>query len=1003
MYHRILSILLFSCLLLTSSAQDTKSSYYKALGNLMQMNIKLGQGNYDQFSSYGKKATVIFEEIGFYELSLKTSNSLARVYLQTNKVDSAKQITTRNLRILDSIEQGGGAKAGTYFISGATYLTIGQADSALFYLQKAQVIYDTLSNYMVDTAFLPDSLAFVKESYYESLNKDAVSNNRDLVLARVHNYLGLAYLATLEFDRARITLEKALYYYKKTNNYPELFSALINIGQAILGNANAQEERFDSAMVYFNQALKLAEAAGGQAIVFKGVVKRFIALMALRFHRKELAVQHYQEADSILSNAEKDVLAKLVQVPSEGLELSLKIERAWVYASINNLGKAKEILTDVQVYFEEFKQTGTNQTGEFMAETSIILAQTYALLDNWKEAHRFSQLALSALNINYGDEYLKPDIEAERFHPQPQLLDVKIISSVAALFEKQAKSSQDIITLESAYQYYRLAEKHIDQSRFYYLGVTGQTFFNENALFNADYLVRNIENALIRIGYQLPSISSEDVLQHIEKGKAFILRNAIEKVTQFRTIPDSLIQLDRSFRERLGQLNSALIREKINANRQTTLNEQWLDTQNEYEEFTRQFSAQYPDFHTLKWGGYIPSIEEARQLLTNNQSVIIEYHFGDENELYIFWIQKDTSGIEKVTLPDDFSQIFDHYTSIVKSAADAEKSTNINSYLSSGHLLYQLLLHPVLNQLPKINHLIIVPDQRLHTMEFDYLLTKPSDLNEAEIIKFSETPRYNQLPFLIKSFSSQYVNSIATLISQKELHYQAEPETEWLNYGIFQPSFKNFSWSMELSDFPATGQDTALYRLLEADQFLSVAPEPKSGWLGPDATEFNFRTVTSKYKFNILHIYSHGLLHPNAPLTSSILLAKSPSQSRRDRIRIDNLYNQPVYANLVIVNSCDSGNSKLLAGGEGLISMGRGFFYAGSPSLILGRWSIQMGSTYTITISFMEKLKVGKSIAKALQEAKTDHLQSSNVGAFQKAPYYWAALSHWGKNQFLSF
>lgn len=1003
MSNQLFCSIIFALAAFSASAQDLEARYYQGLGSTVNMAVNLSQGNAGLALQYGKEASEVFYQIGFYELYLKSSNAVARVYLQQNQVDSASQIVERNLKLLAEVEQGGGAKGGTYFISGATFLTQGKTDSAIYYLQKARTIYDTLSNYLIATEYLPDSLTFVTDSYYSGFNKMAVTGNKDLSLARVYNYLGLAYMSTLEFKRAHAFLKKALFHYQRTNNYPEQFSVLINLGQAILGNVNEQQERFDSAMVYFNRALTLAEQGGEQALVFKGAVKRFITLTALHFQRPELAALHYPEADSILSNSNKEVLAKLATLPPEGLDLSLLVEKAWVYASIDQPAKAREVLDETPQYFKEFEQTGTFQKGDFMAQTAIRQAETYALLQDWPEAHRFGRIALKALGINYGEDYAAPVLEAEGVRPQPQLTDVKTILAVAEIFEQQAQSNNDRASWESAYLYYQLAGKYIDQSRYYYLGVTGQTFFNEQALFNADYLVRRINSALISIGFELSRPADDEVLQHFEKGKAFVLRNAIEQLQQVRTIPDSLLRQDRNFRDRLQQVHAEMISAKNDPAGLTGLNEQWLNIQKEYEEFVGQFSTQFPDLYTLQRGADIPSIEQAQTLLPDEHSAIVEYHFVDETELYIFWLQKDKVGLERVDLPKNFPGLLKDYKAIIGSDLDAEDPDKVKAYLSCGHQLYQLLLHSVLEQLSEVDHLIIIPDQSLHELEFDYLLTRPLDLEETTITEFTDAPRYDQLLLLVFEYSTQYVNSMAALLTLDKLNYQAAAKEDWRDYGIFQPDFENFSWKRELPDFPFNGQDTVLYNLLDIKDLLKEAPPAREAWVKAAATEFNFRRAVSSYDFNILHIYSHGLLHPNDPLASAILLAKSADLPVRDRIKISDLYTLPLKANLTIVNSCNSGNSEVLLGGEGLISMGRGFFYAGSPSLILGRWSIPMGSTNAVTQRFLKELKAGYSVSKALQKAKIQYLENRSVGPFQKAPFYWAALSHWGKDQSLSF
>jgi CHAT domain-containing protein len=93
---------------------------------------------------------------------------------------------------------------------------------------------------------------------------------------------------------------------------------------------------------------------------------------------------------------------------------------------------------------------------------------------------------------------------------------------------------------------------------------------------------------------------------------------------------------------------------------------------------------------------------------------------------------------------------------------------------------------------------------------------------------------------------------------------------------------------------------------------------------------------------------------------------------------------------LVFLSACDSYGGSFL-GGEGMRGLSRGFYLAGSESIISSLWKAEDYSTSKISIKFYEYLNKGNSYQKALQLAKIDHLKDPQMAQFRD-PKYWATL-----------
>jgi CHAT domain-containing protein len=96
---------------------------------------------------------------------------------------------------------------------------------------------------------------------------------------------------------------------------------------------------------------------------------------------------------------------------------------------------------------------------------------------------------------------------------------------------------------------------------------------------------------------------------------------------------------------------------------------------------------------------------------------------------------------------------------------------------------------------------------------------------------------------------------------------------------------------------------------------------------------------------------------------------------------------------LVVLSACQSGMGQLQKG-EGLMSLGRGFAYAGVPSLLLTLWPLHDKSAAELMQGFYRYLEKGYPKDEALRLSKLDFL--SKAGRLNSHPLYWAAPVLWG-------
>ena len=98
---------------------------------------------------------------------------------------------------------------------------------------------------------------------------------------------------------------------------------------------------------------------------------------------------------------------------------------------------------------------------------------------------------------------------------------------------------------------------------------------------------------------------------------------------------------------------------------------------------------------------------------------------------------------------------------------------------------------------------------------------------------------------------------------------------------------------------------------------------------------------------------------------------------------------------MVVLSACETGSGDLQEG-EGIMSLTRGFHYAGTPALIMSMWPAYDTPSIQIMEGFYRELAKGSKIADALRTAKLEYL--SQAKSFESHPGLWANYQLSGVN-----
>jgi CHAT domain-containing protein len=217
---------------------------------------------------------------------------------------------------------------------------------------------------------------------------------------------------------------------------------------------------------------------------------------------------------------------------------------------------------------------------------------------------------------------------------------------------------------------------------------------------------------------------------------------------------------------------------------------------------------------------------------------------------------------------------------------------------------------------------------------------------------------------------------------------------------------------------PPGGQDVAQIEKVQKDLTRSAA---ESGWNGagagfgrlletrseakailrlvpPDQAKqaFDFdankATATSPElaNYRIIHFATHALFNNVHPALSGIVLSlvTADGTPQDGLLRLSEVYNLRLPAELVVLSGCQTGLGKSIRG-EGLVGLTRGFMYAGAARVVVSLWKVDDKATSELMKRFYQGM-LGQHLppAAALRAAQMGMLQEKRW----QSPYDWASF-----------
>ncbi|MEM7480009.1 MAG: CHAT domain-containing tetratricopeptide repeat protein [Acidobacteriota bacterium] len=366
-------------------------------------------------------------------------------------------------------------------------------------------------------------------------------------------------------------------------------------------------------------------------------------------------------------------------------------------------------------------------------------------------------------------------------------------------------------------------------------------------------------------------------------------------------------------------------------------------------------------------------LPQAQAALGNR--TLVSFHFL-EDRLLVFVVKSDGITLDTLRPSADLPA-----KAVALAQASSQPSRFVARFAEDSYRLWRELLAPLASHLDG-DSLIISPDGWLHQIPFEALLIEAP----------APTDTWSDLRFAIERYRISYAPSAGVLASLQRAGPRPNTAPNLVALGDSladrpRPALParraGGSEKPSFGPLPYARQEVeTVARLLAQKE--SEGDDEIAGhiFLGDQATETVARSKLAA-EARYLHFAAHAYVDPELPNQSALLLV--PDREHDGLLQLREILHLRFAADLVTLSACQSAAGRQESG-EGVMSLARGFLFAGASSLVASLWEVSDSATQELMVGLYGRLLAGESKAEALRAAKLDLVDRPRSAH----PYYWA-------------
>jgi CHAT domain-containing protein len=468
------------------------------------------------------------------------------------------------------------------------------------------------------------------------------------------------------------------------------------------------------------------------------------------------------------------------------------------------------------------------------------------------------------------------------------------------------------------------------------------------------------------------SIYLEEIFRYEELSKSANLLETIRdlKAKRIANVPQKLIDEEHQIKVVLSYLNKEIFYEsrdtsKAAANRIKELRAQVNLKSKAHQDLLSRIEKEYPEYYKMKYDYQGITIKELQEELTEEEA-FLEYMVSD-SFVFVLVITKDAvyNQYKKTQTP-----ISNKITRLLRYI----RTRKANEFAKVGYEVYEIIIGEVLAEKISGKKLIIVPDEALNYLPFGVLPQGAiSSEEQGDAI-------YSKLDYFITKHAMVYNYSASLFVNSKQQIQQATKE----KICAWAPSFENMESILRekeiansITELPAAKEESDMVAKLFGGQLVAEGKGMEANFkqYGPD--------------FGVLHIATHGIIEDQNPIFSNLVFNNGNEED--GILHTYELFNMELNAELAVLSACNSGVGQLKKG-EGVVSIARGFAYAGVPNIVMSTWAVSDEATKILMNHFYLNLQQGLPKGEALQQAKITFLEGFEDNDALQAPFFWGSF-----------
>lgn len=437
----------------------------------------------------------------------------------------------------------------------------------------------------------------------------------------------------------------------------------------------------------------------------------------------------------------------------------------------------------------------------------------------------------------------------------------------------------------------------------------------------------------------------------------------------------------------------------------------------EYEAVEAEIRSRSPHYAALTQPRPLGLAEVQRLVLDDDRTVLLEYALGDERS-YVWAVTRD--GVAAYELPgrarieESARRLYALLTARQPVEGETAEARLIRlaqadaDYWREADALSDMVLGPVAAHFHG-RRLLVVADGALQYVPFG-ALTAPAAGGGADETDADARPDGGTRPPLFVRHEVVSLPSASVLpVLRGEAEGRAPAEK---SVAVFaDPVFERDDPRVGAQASGAGGPErAALPRLLrdadalfeggevprlpasreEAERIAALLPEGEVSKVMDFGASRAAATAPDLARYRVVHFATHGVLNSRRPELSGIVLSlvDERGEPQDGFLRLHDIYNLRLPADLVVLSACNTGLGKEVRG-EGLVGLTRGFMYAGAGAVVASLWKVDDEATAELMGHLYEGMfRRGLAPAAALREAQLRMWRQRRW----RAPYFWAGF-----------